>query len=202
MPGTPVIYYGDEIGMGDNPFLGDRDGVRTPMQWSADRNGGFSEADPIALCLPLVVDPVFGYPAINVEQQRQTRSSLLNWMRWALRVRRAHSAFARGDIVFPACSNGKVLAFLRRHEDEVILCVANLSETAKAAQLALSEWAGRVPVDLFGGCTLPPIAMEAYPITITGHGFYWLRLSSGREARCRGVDRLPSGAPSESPLKF
>src|SRR3954471_16485706 len=147
--GTPVVYYGDEIGMGDNPFLGDRDGVRTPMQWSADRNAGFSRADEVALYLPPISGRRFGYETVNVEEQRKRRSSLLNWMRWIIRVRLAHPAFGRGDILFLHSANNKLLAYLRRDRAEVLLCVANLSETAQATELDLSEWQGRVPVELF-----------------------------------------------------
>jgi maltose alpha-D-glucosyltransferase/alpha-amylase len=174
--GTPIVYYGDEIGMGDNPFLGDRDGVRTPMQWSGDRNAGFSRADEVALYLPPIGDHRFGYEAANVEQQRTLRSSLLNWMRWIIRVRRAHPAFGHGDIVFLRPENGKLLAYLRRSETEVLLCVANLCETAQAAELDLSEWKGRVPVDVFGGCRFPAIGKRRYVVTLPGHEFLWLKL--------------------------
>ena len=183
LPGTPVIYYGDEIGMGDNPFLGDRDGVRTPMQWSSDRNAGFSQADPVALYLPPVADPLFGYQAVNVEQQRQSRSSLLNWMRWVLRVRAAHrDVFGRGEVAFLRGENRRMLAYSRTLGQRTILCVANLSETAQATALDLSAWAGRVPVDLFGDCPFPPIGREPYPAQLTGHGFYWLELVPAGQA--------------------
>jgi trehalose synthase len=176
LPGTPVIYYGDEIGMGDDPFLDDRDGVRTPMQWSADRNAGFSRADGVALYLPPIRDPLFGYRAINVEVQRPLRSSLLNWMRWSIRVRNVHPAFGRGDIAFVHVENRKVIAYIRRYVDETILCVANLSETSQGAALDLSIYEGRVPVDLFGGCTMPVIGKAPYVVMLTGHAFYWLNL--------------------------
>lgn len=174
--GTPVIYYGDEIGMGDNPFLGDRDGVRTPMQWSADRNAGFSRADHVALYLPPIEDRLFGYGAVNVESQRSMRSSLLNWVRWMIRVRRAHPAFGSGEITFLRPANAKMLAYLRHDQAEVILCVANLCETAQATQLELSEWDGRVPVEMFGGCRFPAIDHAPYTVTLPGHGFLWLQL--------------------------
>ncbi|MGE5526004.1 MAG: maltose alpha-D-glucosyltransferase, partial [Rhodospirillaceae bacterium] len=176
LPGTPVIYYGDEIGMGDDPFLGDRDGVRTPMQWSADRNAGFSRADGVAVYLPPITDPIFGYGPVNVELQQQLRSSLLTWMRWSIRVRNAHQAFGRGDITFLHAENRKLLAYTRRHAGEIILCIANLSETAQASALDLSSHAGRVPVDLFGGCTLPAIEKAPYSVMLAGHSFYWLNL--------------------------
>jgi hypothetical protein len=188
-----VVYYGDEIGMGDNPFLGDRDGVRTPMQWSADRNAGFSRADPVALYLPPVADPLFGHHAVNVEQQRRMRSSLLNWMRWVLRVRQAHRAlFGRGATTFLRGENPTILAYLRTHGGRAVLCAANLSETAQATALDLGAWAGCVPVDLFGGGAFPPVGREPYPVQLTGHGFYWLELVPPEEARLRRD--LPSGA--------
>ena len=174
--GTPVIYYGDEIGMGDNPFLGDRDGVRTPMQWSGDRNAGFSRAERVALYLPPIEDPLFGYEGVNVELQRSMRASLLNWMRWMVRARRLHRAFGSGEIAFLRCANTKMLAYLRRDENELILCIANLCETAQATQLDLSEWDGRVPVEMFGGCRFPDIGAEPYTVTLPGHGFLWLKL--------------------------
>jgi maltose alpha-D-glucosyltransferase/alpha-amylase len=192
LPGTPIVYYGDEIGMGDNPFLGDRDAVRTPMQWSSDKNAGFSRADGIALYLPPISDPLLGYHAVNVETQRTMRSSLLNWMRWLIRVRNAHPAFGRGEMVFLAPENQKVLAYVREYGDEIILCVANLSETAQGTALDLSPWVGRVPVDLFGGCLFPPISDARYVMTLTGHGFYWLKLLTETEAERRREDPIES----------
>ena len=157
MPGTPVIYYGDEIGMGDNIHLGDRDGVRTPMHWSPDRNGGFSRADPAALVLPTLMDPLYGYETINVEAQLRDRHSLLHWMRRTLAIRRRHAAFGRGTLRFLYPKNRKVLAFLREYKDEIILCVANVSRAPEAVELDLSELSGRVPVELNGGSLFPPI---------------------------------------------
>jgi trehalose synthase len=174
--GTPVIYYDDEIGMGDNPFLGDRDGVRTPMQWSSDRNAGFSRADRVALYLPPIEDPLFGYHAVNVEQQRQMRSSLLNWMRWIISVRQSHHAFSQGDIIFLRSANEKVLAYIRRFGTEVILCLANLCETAQGTELNLAAWEGKAPVEIFGGCAFPVIGEQPYTVTLPGHGFLWLSL--------------------------
>jgi maltose alpha-D-glucosyltransferase/alpha-amylase len=185
MPGTPVLYYGDEIGMGDNPFLGDRDVVRTPMQWSSDRNAGFSKSDTIALYLPPVIDPLFGYEAVNVEVQQKIRSSLLNWMRWVIRVRNAHQSFGHGDFTFLHPDNCKVLAYLRCYGEESILCIANLSETMQVAELDLSTFAGRVPVDLFGGCLLPAIGRDPYMITLSGYSFYWVKLLPPEEAASR-----------------
>jgi trehalose synthase len=188
LPGTPVVYYGDEIGMGDNPFLGDRDGVRTPMQWSPDRNAGFSRAEPVALYLPPVLDSQFGYACVNVEHQQQARTSLLNWMRWTIRVRNAHPAFGRGDIRFLGAENAHVLSYLRCHDGEIILCVANLCETTQAVALDLSGHARRVPVDLFGRARLPPIGQAPYVLTLPGHSFYWLGLLTRDEAACRETE--------------
>ena len=186
--GSPVIYYGDEIGMGDNPFLGDRDGVRTPMQWSADRNAGFSGADYVDLYLPPIEHRFFAYDIVNVDEQRKMRSSLLNWMRWIVRVRRSHPAFARGDIAFLAPANKKMLAYLRSYEGEILLCVVNLCETAQAAELDLAEWAGRVPVEMFGGCAFPAIREQPYTITLPGREFLWLKLFTvGEVDPARGV---------------
>src|SRR5689334_15150676 len=151
MPGTPVIYYGDEIGMGDNIHLGDRDGVRTPMQWSFDRNGGFSRADPSRLVLPTIMDALYGYEAVNVEAQQSDRHSLLNWMRRAIAVRRQYNVFGRGTFRLLYPKNRKVLAYLREYEGRTILCVANLARTPQSSELELSESAGRTPVELDGG---------------------------------------------------
>jgi maltose alpha-D-glucosyltransferase/alpha-amylase len=183
MPGTPIIYYGDEIGMGDNIYLGDRDGVRTPMQWSPDRNGGFSKADPARLYLPAIMDPVFGYQGVNVEAQHRNPSSLLNWMRRLITaVRKNHRAFGRGSLRFLFAGNRKVLAYLREHEDQTILCVANLSRASQPVEVNLSEFAGRVPVELLGRSPFPPIGQLPYFITLPGHGFYWFLLTREHEA--------------------
>jgi maltose alpha-D-glucosyltransferase/alpha-amylase len=178
MPGTPVIYYGDEIGMGDNFHLGDRDGVRTPMQWSSDRNGGFSRADPASLVLPVIMDPLYGYEAVNVEAQWRDPHSLLNWLRRMLVERGKHKAFGRGSIRFLQPQNRKVLAYLREYEGEVILCVANVSRSAQAVELDLSQFAGRVPVELSGGAVFPMIGQLSYLLTLPPYGFYWFSLAS------------------------
>ncbi len=178
MPGTPVIYYGDEIGMGDNIHLGDRDGVRTPMQWSPDRNGGFSRANPQALVLPPIMDPIYGFAAVNVEAQLSDQHSLLNWTRRMLAVRRGHRAFGRGSLRFLYPGNRKVLAFLREYEDETLLCVSNLSRTAQAVELDLSEFAGRTPVDLHGNSVFPPIGQLTYLLTLPPYAFYWFLLAT------------------------
>jgi maltose alpha-D-glucosyltransferase/alpha-amylase len=182
MPGTPVLYYGDEIGMGDNLHLGDRDGVRTPMQWSSDRNGGFSRADPASLVLPSIQDPLYGYQAVNVEAQWRDPHSLLNWTRRMLAVRRQHKAFGRGTQRFLRPMNRKILAYLREYENETILCVANVSRTAQAVELDLSEFTGRVPVELSGGAAFPMIGKLNYLVTLPPYGFVWFLLSEEAQA--------------------
>jgi maltose alpha-D-glucosyltransferase / alpha-amylase len=182
MPGTPVIYYGDEIGMGDNIHLGDRDGVRTPMQWSPDRNGGFSHASPADLVLPPVMDALYGYAAINVEAQASDPHSLLNWTRRMLAVRKRHRAFGRGALQFTYPGNRKVLAYLRHGtsaegEPETILCVYNVARTAQAVELDLAAFAGKVPVDLLGGSAFPPVGQLTYLLTLPPYGFYWFILA-------------------------
>jgi maltose alpha-D-glucosyltransferase/alpha-amylase len=182
MPGTPIMYYGDEIGMGDNVYLGDRDGVRTPMQWTPDRNGGFSRADPARLYLPPVMDPVYGYEARNVEAQRRDSSSLLNWTKRLIAAHRQHLAFGRGTLRFLYPGNRKVLAYLRQYDDETILCVANLSRAPQPVELDLSEFKGRVPVELLGNSAFPPIGELPYFITLASYGFYWFILAMEAEA--------------------
>lgn len=176
MPGTPIIYYGDELGMGDNIFLGDRDGVRTPMQWSPDRNGGFSRADPARLFLPVVMDAIYGYAAVNVESQQQSASSLLNWMRRLISIRRQQKVFGRGGLRFVNPENRKVIAYLREHAGEVVLCVANVSRRPQACQLDLGEFRGWVPVELSGPSPFAPIGDGPWQITLAAYGFFWFRL--------------------------
>jgi maltose alpha-D-glucosyltransferase/alpha-amylase len=178
MPGSPIIYYGDEIGMGDNIFLGDRDGVRTPMQWSPDRNAGFSRADPQRLYLPPIMDAMYGYERVNVESQLRDKSSLLAWMQRVIAARRASPVFGRGRLRFLHPGNRKILAYLREHGDETILCVANLGRTAQPVELDLREFKGRVPVELLGRTSFPPIDVEPYLLTLPAHGFYWFRLAA------------------------
>jgi maltose alpha-D-glucosyltransferase / alpha-amylase len=178
MPGTPIIYYGDEIGMGDNIHLGDRNGVRTPMQWSPDRNGGFSRADPAALMLPPIMDPLYGYEAVNVESQSRDPHSLLNWMRRMLAVRQQHRALGRGSLHFLYPKNRKILTYLREYVGETILCVANLSRSAQAVELDLSEYSGRVPIELNNGSSFPPIGQLTYLLTLPPYGFYWFLLAA------------------------
>jgi len=191
MRGTPVIYYGDEIGMGDNINLGDRDGVRTPMQWSPDRNGGFSSADYARCVLPAIMDPLYGFGSVNVESQQREPYSLLNWTRRTLAVRRQHKAFGRGTLRLLYPENRKILAYLREHEGTTILCVANLSRTPQATELGLAEFAGRVPVELGGGSVFPPIGQSGYPLTLPPFGFYWFSLPEAAAGRTEG----PAPAP-------
>ena len=181
MPGTPIIYYGDEIGMGDNIFLGDRDGVRTPMQWSPDRAGGFSRADPPQLALPPIQDPLYGYEVVNVEAQERDGHSLLNWTKRMLAVRQRYQAFGRGTQRFLKPRNRKVLAYLREHaspegDGAIILCVANLASSAQAVELEMGDLAGRVPVELSGETPFPAIGQLPYLLTLPPYTFYWFRL--------------------------
>jgi len=181
MPGAPVLYYGDEIGMGDNIHLGDRDGVRTPMQWSNDRNGGFSRADPAGLVLPPIMDALYGYEAINVEAQSRDPHSLLNWMRRMLSIRRLQRAFGRGTFRLLYPSNRRVMAYVRElsEEDrhETILCVANVSRFAQAVELNLAQFESCVPVEMLGGAAFPPIGQLPYLLTLPPYGFYWFVLA-------------------------
>lgn len=154
-PGTPIIYYGDEIGMGDNIYLGDRNGVRTPMQWSPDRNGGFSRADPARLYAPPIMDPVYGYDSVNVEAQSRSLSSLLSATKRLISVRKSTLAFGRGTMTFIRPANRAVLAYVRQYHDEVILCVANLSRAAQATELDLSPWKDRIPQEMLGRTRFP-----------------------------------------------
>jgi maltose alpha-D-glucosyltransferase/alpha-amylase len=180
-PGTPILYYGDEIGMGDNLYLGDRNGVRTPMQWTGDRNAGFSRADPGRLYSPLIMDAVYGYGAVNVEAQESDEASLLHWMRNMIRLRKMFKVFGRGTQEFLAPANPKVLAYVRRYEDDVILCVANLSRTVQPVELDLEAFAGLTPVEMLGYTQFPAIGVAPYFLTIGPYGFYWFELQhSGR----------------------
>ncbi|GAA1026004.1 maltose alpha-D-glucosyltransferase [Virgisporangium ochraceum] len=176
LPGSPVLYYGDEIAMGDNIWLGDRDGVRTPMQWSPDRNAGFSRANPGRLFLPPIQDHVYGYQSINVEAQRESSMSILNWTRMMLAIRRRHTAFAVGEFRELGGSNPSVLAFARVHDDDVVLCVNNLSRFPQPIELNLHNWNGYTPIELSGRVPFPAIGELPYLLTIPGHGFYWFQL--------------------------
>jgi maltose alpha-D-glucosyltransferase/alpha-amylase len=192
LPGSPVLYYGDEIGMGDNIYLGDRDTVRTPMQWSPDRNAGFSRADFAQLYLPPLMDPVYGYEAINVEAGLRDQSSFLHWLQRMLQVRRQHEVFGTGSLEVLGVGNASVFAYLRRpdgaeqenpdsvHDDvpraRIVLCVNNLSRFAQPAEIALNEYAGHVPVEMIGRVPFPPIGELPYFITLPPYGFYWFTL--------------------------
>jgi maltose alpha-D-glucosyltransferase/alpha-amylase len=183
MPGTPIIYYGDEIGMGDNVYLGDRNGVRTPMQWSADRNAGFSGADTAALFSPLIVDPPYGYHTVNVTAQERVPTSLLRWMRRLIGVRQEFKAFGRGTWEPLDAANRRVLVFIRRYKDETILCVNNLSRFAQYVELGLREFHGMVPLELWSKNAFPPIGEWPYLLTLGPHNFLWFRLLAAERAK-------------------
>jgi maltose alpha-D-glucosyltransferase / alpha-amylase len=196
MPGSPILYYGDEIGMGDNVFIGDRNGVRTPMQWSPDRNAGFSRADPQRLYLPPIMDAIYGYPSINVEAQLRDPSSLLSWTKRMLAVRKTSQAFGRGTRRFLRPGNRKILAYLREYGEDSILCVANLSRSAQPVELNLAAFKGRVPVEMLGRTTFPPIGDLPYLLTLSAYGFYWFKLATDTEApswheQTRSIEERP-----------
>ena len=191
-PGTPVLYYGDEIGMGDNIYLGDRNGVRTPMQWSSDRNAGFSKCDPARLYLPVVMDPIYGYQVVNVEAQLDDQSSLLHWTRNMIALRKLFQVFGRGTLTFLNPSNRKILAYLREldHGDgfcETVLCVANLSRFAQPVTLDLANYAGYEPVEMLGYVRFPAVTREPYSLTLAPYSFIWLELQVASE-----VEEMPS----------
>ncbi|CAM5575903.1 Alpha-1,4-glucan:maltose-1-phosphate maltosyltransferase [Streptomyces tendae] len=176
LPGSPILYYGDEIGMGDNIWLGDRDAVRTPMQWTPDRNAGFSSSDPGRLFLPTIMDPVYGFQVTNVEASMASPSSLLHWTRRMIEIRKQNVAFGLGTYTELPSSNPAVLAFLREYGDDLVLCVHNFSRFAQPTELDLSAFGGRHPVELFGGVRFPAVGDLPYLLTLGGHGFYWFRL--------------------------
>jgi maltose alpha-D-glucosyltransferase/alpha-amylase len=176
LPGSPFIYYGDEIGMGDNIHLGDRNSVRTPMQWSGGHNAGFSSADPERLWLPLVANPVFGYQAVNVDAQRRNGTSLLYWMQRMIHVRKSSRALGRGDIAFQAPANHRVLSFTRTLGDETVLIVHNLASTAQCVELDLPAFDGAIPIEMFGGSIFPRITPAPYVLTLSPYGMFWFRL--------------------------
>ncbi len=178
LPGSPVLYYGDEIGMGDNIWLGDRDGVRTPMQWTPDRNGGFSTVTPGRLALPAIMDPVFGFQAINVEAQVENTSSLLHWTRRMIQARKRHPAFGLGSFTDLGGSNPSVFSFSRRFGDDTVLCVNNLSRFPQPVELDLRRWEGCQPVEMLGQVRFPQIGELPYLLTLSGHGFYWFLITS------------------------
>jgi maltose alpha-D-glucosyltransferase / alpha-amylase len=176
LPGTPIVYYGDEIGMGDNIYLGDRDGVRTPMQWTGDRNAGFSRADFAQLYLPPLLDPVYGYQACNIEAQLRDQHSFLQWFRRLLAVRKQHPVFGLGSFESLSPDNPAIFAFIRKYEEDVVLCVNNLSSRARAAELNLSAYEGMHPIELLGRERFPPIGQLPYLLTFAPHSFYWFQL--------------------------
>src|SRR5258708_2624192 len=176
LPGTPVIYYGDEIGMGDNIYLGDRKGVRTPMQWTGDRNAGFSRTDPARLFAPVIMDPVYGYQSVNVEAQERSPFSLLNWMKRMIALRKQFKVFGRGTLEFLPAANRKILAYVRRHGDELVLCIATLSRAVQPVELNLSAYAGMTPLEMLGLTEFPKIGQLPYFLTLPPYYFYWFRL--------------------------
>jgi maltose alpha-D-glucosyltransferase/alpha-amylase len=181
LPGSPCLYYGDEIGMGDNIWLGDRDGVRTPMQWTPDRNAGFSSATPGKLHLPAIQDHIYGYQSVNVEAQMEDESSLLHWTRRMILARRSQPAFGLGTWADLGGSNPSVLSYVREHEGEAILCVNNLSRFPQPVELDLRRFSGTVPVELLGGVSFPQIGELPYLLTLSGYGFYWFKLTEPME---------------------
>jgi maltose alpha-D-glucosyltransferase/alpha-amylase len=188
--GSPVIYYGDEIGMGDNIYLGDRNGVRTPMQWSADRNAGFSGADASTLYSPVITDPVYGYQVVNVEAQLRTPSSLLQWMRALIATRKTTRVFGRGRLRFLHPANARVVAYLREHDGDTVLVAANLAASAEPVELDLSEYQGTVPVEMLGGTRFPPIRREPYVLSLGPYTFFWFRLTRpGATEASYGIER-------------
>jgi maltose alpha-D-glucosyltransferase/alpha-amylase len=199
LPGTPVIYYGDEIGMGDNVYLGDRDGVRTPMQWSADRNAGFSQANPQRLYLPVNIDPEYHYEALNVEAQQHNSHALLWWMKRLIALRKQFKAFGWGTLEFLQPENRRVLAFIRRYKEECVLVIANLSRFVQAAELDLSEFKGLTPVEMFGKTELPAIAAQPYFLTLAPYSFYWLSLER-RRVSIESVNPPAGGERQEPPV--
>jgi maltose alpha-D-glucosyltransferase / alpha-amylase len=177
LPGSPVLYYGDEIGMGDNIYLGDRDGVRTPMQWTPDRNAGFSTSDPQRLYLPVIMDPIYGHAVINVESQMRSGTSLLQWTKRMIDVRKQHPTFGMGGYAELSATNPSVLAFVREFGDDVVLCVNNLSRFPQPVELDLRRFEGFTPVELSGGVHFPRVGELPYLLTLPSHGFYWFQLA-------------------------
>ncbi|MGE5245360.1 MAG: maltose alpha-D-glucosyltransferase [Betaproteobacteria bacterium] len=192
LPGTPIVYYGDEIGMGDNIYLGDRNGVRTPMQWNGDRNGGFSRTDPARLYAPPIRDPVYGFEAINVEAQERLPFSLLAWMKRLIAMRKQHRVFGRGTLDFVSCPNRKVLAYLRRDEHETILVVANLSSHVQPAELDLRAFAGLLPIEMWGLTDFPRIGDSPYFLTLGPYSAYWFTLQAA------AIQMMPKAAPAQA----
>ena len=188
--GSPFLYYGDEIGMGDNIYLGDRDGVRTPMQWSADRNAGFSQADFARLYFPIIMDPVYGYQAVNVEAQRRYSTSLLNWLREMIHLRKRHPVFGRGELSLIKPENRKVFAFARSFVDETVLCVFNLAQSAQPVELDLNDYEGCTPIEMMGETVFPAISASPYQLALAPRGFYWFTLTRSGHSTLRHKDRV------------
>jgi maltose alpha-D-glucosyltransferase/alpha-amylase len=201
-PGTPIIYYGDELGMGDNIYLGDRNGVRTPMQWTGDRNGGFSRADPARLYAPAIMDPVYGFQAINVEAQERSAYSLLNWMKRMIGLRKQFQVFGRGTIEFLHPQNRKVLAYVRRYDEDTILCVANLGRSVQPTELDLSRFKGMTPVEMLGLTEFPRIGELPYFLTLSPYGFYWFRLQQAPAPITARMAPSTSAEVREAPALF
>ena len=204
LPGSPVLYYGDEIGMGDNIWLGDRDGVRTPMQWTPDRNGGFSQIDPQRLYLPPIMDAIYGYQALNVEAQQRNAGSLLQWTRRMIEIRKRHPVFGTGIYEELTSSNPSVLAFVRLPSSadpdtdgsDRILCVNNLSRFPQPVELDLRRFMGVTPVECMGGVVFPRIGELSYLLTLPGHGFYWFQLPAARDDRSAAENRPRPASPA------
>jgi maltose alpha-D-glucosyltransferase/alpha-amylase len=197
LPGSPVLYYGDEIGMGDNIWLGDRDGVRTPMQWTPDRNAGFSTCEPGRLYLPVNMDSVYGYQVTNVESQTRNTSSLLHWTRRMIQVRKANPAFGLGTFTDIGGTNPSVLSFVREFGDDIVLCVNNLSRFPQPVELDLRPWQGVEPIELLGGTRFPAIGELPYLLTLAGHGFYWLRIPRRQETTVEPAAAVEQSAPKD-----
>jgi maltose alpha-D-glucosyltransferase/alpha-amylase len=199
LPGTPIIYYGDEIGMGDNYYLGDRNGVRTPMQWSADRNAGFSQTNPQRLYLPVIIDPEYHYEAVNVDTQERNPSSLLWWMKRVVAMRKRFKAFSRGEMEFPVSDNPKALAMVRRHGDEIILVVINLSRFSQVVELDLEKYAGFSPIEVFSRNRFPVIKESPYVLTLGIHDYFWFLLEKEKTAIAVAEERpLPELSSKKS----
>jgi maltose alpha-D-glucosyltransferase/alpha-amylase len=209
LPGSPVLYYGDEIGMGDNVYLGDRDGVRTPMQWTGDRNSGFSKADFAQLYAPVLMDPVYGYQAVNIESQLRNPSSFLRWLRRFIELRKAHPVFGLGTYTPIRSENHKIFAHIRTYEDDVALCVHNLARTAQAVELDLSAFEGRRPIEMLGRTPFPAVGELPYLLTLAPRGFFWFLLvpepeaaeEPGPAAPEPAHAGLPAGAQAEGPAE-
>jgi maltose alpha-D-glucosyltransferase/alpha-amylase len=176
MPGTPIVYYGDEIGMGDNIYLGDRNGVRTPMQWNGDANAGFSTTDPERLYSPVISNAVYGYQAVNVESQTRSGHSILRWMKSLIKLRNSFQVFGRGSIQFLTPANHRVLAYVRRFGEETVLVVNNLSNSAQAVELDMRPFRGYIPIEMFGRSLFPRFGEMPYLLTLGPYQFYWFQL--------------------------